>query len=78
MTFDNEFGAPFIMTWLDGIPLRNVWPRSASDTRSVARAMGQLCFFHASKVGELHFEPVDDQSLVKDIEDKAFVSIPMP
>ncbi|KIJ92235.1 hypothetical protein K443DRAFT_444335 [Laccaria amethystina LaAM-08-1] len=32
-TFDNELGVPFIMiTWLDGIPLRSVWPRSASDT----------------------------------------------
>ena len=31
--------------------------------------MGQLRFFHASKVGELHSEPVDDQSLVKDIKD---------
>ena len=26
-------------------------------------------FFHASKVGELHFEPVDGQNLVKDIKD---------
>ena len=35
--------------------------------------MGQLRFFHASKVGEPHFEPVDDQSLVKDI--KGFYSV---
>ena len=35
--------------------------------------MGQLRFFHASKVGVLHFEPVDDQSLVEDI--KGFYSV---
>ena len=35
--------------------------------------MGQLRFFHASKVGVLLFEPVDDQSLVKDI--KGFYSV---
>ncbi|PFH46515.1 hypothetical protein AMATHDRAFT_154639 [Amanita thiersii Skay4041] len=76
-TLDNKLGAPFVlMSWLDGKSVTSVWHDSKCDAqtlatrrenilRSVAKAMGQLRFFNANKIGELEFEsaPGVDQKL---------------
>ncbi|PFH45300.1 hypothetical protein AMATHDRAFT_44171 [Amanita thiersii Skay4041] len=72
-TLDNELGAPFVlMSWLDGKSVSSVWHDSKCDAQtlatrrenilcSVAKAMGQLRFFNANKVGELQFEPTSGE-----------------
>jgi hypothetical protein len=56
------------------IPIDTPETRKEKVLWSVARVMGQLRFFHASKVGKLHFESLNGQNL-GELDVKSFYSV---